>query len=172
MKRPATPPSSPLCVGWREWVALPDIGVARVKAKVDTGALTSALHAFDIRRFRRGNQRVVKFKVHPLQRSTGRMIQVVAPLLDRRRVKSSSGHETLRAVIRTQVLILGRLWEIDLSLVSRLDMGFRLLLGREALRGRFVVDPARSFVGGVLPLPRKPRKKKAATAKRAARTVS
>jgi len=167
MSRQATPPSPLPCVGWREWVALPGIGVERVKAKIDTGALTSALHAFDIRRFRRGNKRVVKFKVHPLQRSTGRMIQVVAPLIDRRRVKSSSGHETLRAVIRTQVLLLGRLWEIDLSLVSRLDMGFRLLLGREALRGRFVVDPERSFVGGELALRRRAKPRRAAAARSA-----
>ncbi len=162
MDRNAPHPAPLLCIGWREWVALPGIGVERVKAKVDTGALTSALHAFDIRRFRRGNKRVVKFKVHPLQRSAGRMIQVVAPLVDRRRVKSSSGHETLRAVIRTQVLILGRLWEIDLTLVSRLDMGFRMLLGRQALRGRFLVDSDCSFVGGEIALPRKARRPKPA----------
>lgn len=135
-------------IGWREWVALPDLGVRRVKAKVDTGALTSALHAFDIRRFRRGKKRMVRFKIHPYQRDTKRTVEAEAPLADRRMVRSSSGHETLRAVIVTEVEVLGQRWPIELTLVARGDMGFRMLLGRQALRGRFVVDPGRSFEGG------------------------
>lgn len=135
-------------VGWREWVALPDLGIKAVKAKVDTGARTSALHAFDVKIVRRGGKRIVKFKVHPIQRNTKKTITAEAPLLEKRSIRSSTGHETLRPVILTPVTVAGQTYAIEVTLTNRDAMGFRMLLGRAAVRGRFVVDPGRSYVGG------------------------
>lgn len=138
-------------IGWREWVSLPALRVPWIKCKVDTGALTSALHAFDIRQTVQRGKRFVRFKVHPIQRNSVLTIETQAPLLDMRPVRSSSGHETVRPVIVTDVEILGQSWPIELTLIGRDDMGFRMLLGRQALRGRFLVDPGRSFAGGKPP---------------------
>ncbi len=135
-------------IGWREWVSLPGLGVDRIKAKVDTGARTSALHAVRIRRFTREGREMVRFETHPVQRETRTRVQGEAAVLEVRSVRSSSGAESQRPVIRTPVRILDRRWPIELTLVSRDLMGFRMLLGRQAIRRRFVVDPARSFVGG------------------------
>jgi hypothetical protein len=144
-------------IGWREWVSLPGLGIAGIKAKVDTGARTSALHAYDIHRFRRRGQSMVRFKVHPLQRNTAQTVEAEAPVLDRRSVRSSGGHEQERIVIVTPLLLLGRTWEIELTLASRDAMGFRMLLGRQALRGHLVVDPGRSYLGGRPPGTRRAR---------------
>lgn len=135
-------------VGWREWVSLPDLGVDRIKAKIDTGARTSSLHAFDLERFRSDGREMVRFEAHPIQRDTSVRIPVEAELVDRRSVRSSTGDETVRPVIETDVTLLGQRWPIELSLIRRDLMGFRMLLGRQAIRGRFVVDPGRSFLGG------------------------
>jgi len=137
-----------IIVGWREQVALPDLGVAAIKAKIDTGARTSALHAFDVEPFRRGGRRWVRFRVHPDQRDAGLVVDAEAPLLDERMVRSSSGKQDLRPVIATTVELLGQRWPIELTLARRDVMGFRMLLGREALRGRALVDPGHSFVTG------------------------
>lgn len=147
-RAPAHPPRERRPVGWREWVALPGLGVAHVKAKVDTGARTSSLHAFDVERFRRRGRDWVRFCVHPIQRDTRTTIVAEVPVLEMRPVRSSSGHTTLRPVIVTDIEVLGERWPIELTLAARDEMGFRMLLGRQALRGRFVVDPGRSFVGG------------------------
>lgn len=138
-------------VGWREWVGLPDLGVDRIKAKIDTGARTSSLHAFDLERFSRDGHEMVRFEAHPLQRDTSVRVPVEAPLVDRRTVRSSTGDETVRPVIETDVTLLGERWTIELNLIRRDLMGFRMLLGRQATRGRFVVDPGRSFVDGQPP---------------------
>ena len=143
-----SPPSERPVVGWREWVGLPDLGVERIKAKVDTGARTSSLHAFGLERFQRNGREMVRFEAHPLQRDTSISIPVEAELVDRRSVRSSTGTETVRPVIETDVTLLGQRWPIELSLIRRDLMGFRMLLGRQAVRGRFVVDPGRSFLGG------------------------
>jgi len=135
-------------VGWREWVALPGLGVPRIKAKIDTGARSSSLHAFQVESFRRGGREWVRFVVHPLQRDSRRTIQAEAAVIERRKVTSSSGHATWRPVIRTVVELIGERYEIELTLARRDEMGFRMLLGREALRRRFVVDPGHSFLGG------------------------
>lgn len=135
-------------VGWREWVSLPDLGVDRIKAKIDTGARTSSLHAFDLERYTVDGREMVRFEAHPLQRDTSLRIPVEAELVDRRSVRSSTGDETVRPVIETHVTLLGQRWPIELSLIRRDLMGFRMLLGRQAIRGRFVVDPGRSFLGG------------------------
>jgi hypothetical protein len=134
-------------IGWREWLALPDLGVERIKAKVDTGARTSALHAFDIHRFERGDEPWVRFLVHPVQRETRTTVAVECPLVGERLVRSSDGRRTRRPVIRTRVCLGSECWPIEVTLVRRDLMGFRMLLGRQAIRGRFVVDPGRSYRG-------------------------
>ncbi len=134
-------------LGWREWIALPDLGVDRIKAKIDTGARSSAIHAFNIKRFERDGVRWVRFGIHPRQRSAKGEVVVEAPVLEYRRVKSSGGHETNRPVILTTVAWNGLAWEVELTLASRDAMGFRMLLGRQAIRGRMVVDPGGSFLG-------------------------
>lgn len=134
--------------GWREWVAFPDLGVPRIKAKLDTGARSSALHAFAVREFTDRGRRMVRFEVHPLQRRADRSVEVVAELVERRVVRPSSGVGQLRRVIRTTLEMDGDRWPIELTLARRDAMGFRLLLGRQALRGRYLVDPGRSFVLG------------------------
>lgn len=133
-------------IGWREWVALPDLGVERIKAKVDTGARTSALHAFRIEGFERDGRPWARFDVHPNQRSTAGAIVSEAPLVDRRAVRSSSGRAEHRWVVRTTLEIGGVRWPIELTLTRRDAMGFRMLLGRQALRGRALVDPGRSWL--------------------------
>jgi hypothetical protein len=135
-------------MGWREWVALPELGVDAIKVKVDTGARTSALHAFGLRVAEEDGQEIVRFSVHPVQRSRRGTIEVAAPLHSHRWVRSSNGERTLRPTIVTRVVWDGREWPIELTLTNRDEMGFRMLLGREAVRRRVVVDPGRSYLGG------------------------
>jgi len=135
-------------IGWREWVALPELGIPSVKAKVDTGARTSSLHAYDVEEFKRGRTRMVRFKVHPEQRHSRPVIAAEAPLVDHRHVRPSSGVAQRRPVISTCIELLGRRWPIELTLTNRDEMGFRMLLGRQAIRGSFAVDPGRSFLNG------------------------
>jgi len=132
-------------VGWREWVGLPDLSVYHVKAKVDTGARSSAIHAFSPERERRGGRDLVRFSLHPLQRRADPHVEVEAELLDVRHVRSSMGHLEKRFVILTNLTLLGSTWPIELTLARRDHMGFRMLLGREAIRDRFLVDPCGSF---------------------------
>lgn len=133
-------------IGWREWIAFPELGIDAVKAKVDTGARTSSLHAFDIKAFRRRGKRFVRFKVHPMQRRTSETVESTAPIVDQRIIRSSNGHEQMRYVISTPIMINGETWPIELTLTSRDTMGFRMLLGRQAIRGKFLVHPGRSFL--------------------------
>ncbi|KPK17393.1 MAG: hypothetical protein AMJ62_01385 [Myxococcales bacterium SG8_38] len=145
-------------IGWREWVALPDLGISRIKAKVDTGARSSSLHAYDIEVFSRGPRDYVRFVVHPVQRETKTTIHCIAELHEHRHVKSSSGHREYRPIIRTSLELGAERWPIDLTLTTRDAMGFRMLLGREAIRGRFVVEPGRSYLcRGLVPKRRKRR---------------
>lgn len=135
-------------IGWREWVSLPDLGIRAIRAKIDTGAATSSLHAFDVYRFRRGGTRFVRFSVHPLQRSHEGAVEVEAEVIEDRKVKSSNGQVELRPVVQMDVQVHNRTWTIDVTLTNRDEMGFRMLLGRQALRRRFIVDPGRSFLAG------------------------
>ncbi|NND70724.1 MAG: ATP-dependent zinc protease [Rhodothermales bacterium] len=135
-------------IGWREWVSLPDLGVKRVKAKIDTGARSSSLHAFEVETFDRAGIEMVRFKIRPVQRSNKSETEVIAPVHDKRNVRSSSGKASVRVVIRTSVEIMGRTWLIDMTLANRDEMGFRMLLGREAIRNRLLVDAGKSFLGG------------------------
>ncbi|NLO79883.1 MAG: ATP-dependent zinc protease [Xanthomonadaceae bacterium] len=133
-------------VGWREWVALPELGIDRIKAKIDTGAHTSSIHAIHIRRFREAGRERVAFAVHPLQRRTDLTVACVADVLDERYVTSSSGHRSKRLVVRTLLQIGDQRWPIELTLANRDAMGFRMLLGRTAMKGRLLVDPSASFL--------------------------
>lgn len=138
----------PTVIGWREWLALPDLGIDRIKVKVDTGARSSALHALAVEEIGRGEEIVARFVVHPIQRDSRTEVEVQAPLVDRRWVRSSSGRATLRPVIRTRVTLGRETFPIEVTLVRRDLMGFRMLLGRQALRKRFLVNPGRSFLAG------------------------
>lgn len=131
-------------LGWREWLALPELGIARIKAKVDTGARSSALHAFAIEHPAPGR---VRFGIRPLRKS-GEAVWCEAPLLEERYVTDSGGHRELRPFIRTPVVLGRKTWNIEVSLTARDTMRFRMLLGRTALEGRFLVDPASSFITG------------------------
>ena len=137
--------------GWREWVSLPDAGVDWIKAKVDTGARTSSLHAFDIEEFQREGEDWVRFRVNPWQDSDADATFVESPLHDRREIRSSSGHTELRLVVLLAIRLVDRLVVSEVTLSKRDAMGFRMLIGREALRRGFIVDPARSFLGGRAP---------------------
>lgn len=135
-------------LGWREWVCLPELGIAHIKAKVDTGARTSALHAFELERFEQDGIARVRFSIHPYQHDTTTVSRCVADLLDERNVTDSGGHRELRPVIRTAVLLGSVRREIEMTLTSRETMKFRMLLGRTAMSGNFMVDPERSFLLG------------------------
>lgn len=146
-------PNNKLVLGWREWVGLPELGIARIKAKVDTGARTSTLHAFYVQKFIEAGRKRVRFGVHPHQGRTDVERHCVSDVLDERHVTDSGGHRELRVFIRTLIVIDGRRLPIQISLTDRDTMHFRMLLGRTALRGSFIVDPKRSFTAGE---PRKP----------------
>ncbi|WP_060923122.1 MULTISPECIES: ATP-dependent zinc protease family protein [Microbacterium] len=137
--------------GWREWVSLPDLGVDWIKAKIDTGARTSSLHAFDIQEFARDGEAWVRFRVKPWQDSQEDAVVVESPIHDRRAVRSSSGHAQERLVVQLMIRLVDREVMAEVTLSNRDEMGFRMLIGREALRRGYVVDPARSFLGGRAP---------------------
>jgi len=131
--------------GWREWCALPGLGVHRIKAKLDTGARTSALHAIDIVPVRVSGSPWVKFKLHPEQRSTTLTVACRARVMDLRWIRNPGQRRERRYIIVTPITVGGVQWDIELALTARDEMGFRLLLGRTALRRGILIDPARSF---------------------------
>lgn len=134
-------------IGWREWVVLPAFGMARVRAKVDTGARTSALHAARISRSVRAGREWVEFE---LDRDDVDSVvdRCSARVRDRRVVRSSSGQEEERYIVTTSVRLGRDEWPIELALTARHDMGYPMLLGRTAIRGRYLVDPSRSYLAG------------------------
>ena len=136
-------------LGWREWVELPEMGLGPIKAKVDTGARTSCLHAFELQPFDRDGQSWIRFKVHPVQKDDDLVAECEAPVYDQRQVTDSGGHTERRYVIRT-LLRLGA-WEqvVEVTLTGRDNMRFRMLLGRTTMKaGGFLVDPALSYQTG------------------------
>lgn len=134
-------------IGFREWVTLPGIGLAAIKAKVDTGAKTSSLHAYDIHLEKVDKKNYVHFKVHPLQGEIGIIVSCRALLVDRRIVTDSGGHKEERFVIRTTLFISGIRKKIELTLSNRESMKYRMLIGREAL-DHFYIDPSQSYLAG------------------------
>ena len=132
-------------LGWREWVRFPDLGVDRIKVKVDTGARTSALHAFGLEEIEREGTTYAKFEIHPVQRRSRPALPVELPILGRRRIRDSGGRVEERPVVEVAIELAGQRWPIEVTLTRRDMMGFRMLLGRRAIRGRFVVDPGSSY---------------------------
>lgn len=134
-----------LLLGWREWVALPELGIPWIKAKVDSGARTSALHAFYIESRRSGGKRRVHFGMRPLRGRDELVVHCVAEVLDQRVVTDSGGHRELRYVIRTPVRLGDECWPIEVTLTNRENLLFRMLLGRTAFAGRALVDAGTSY---------------------------
>jgi hypothetical protein len=135
-------------LGWREWIALPDLGIDQIKAKIDTGARTSALHAFDVQLVEVSGEKIVKFSIHPRQRDLDTVIECQAPLLDEREVRDSGGHSELRYVIKTRIIIGTEEHIAEVTLTNRDSMGFRMLLGRTTMDGIYLVDPGKSYLMG------------------------
>jgi hypothetical protein len=133
-------------VGWREWVGLPSLGILRIKAKVDTGARSSSLHATDLEEFEEGGKPWIRFTVLPVQKSDHGMVRVQAPVADRRAVRPSTGRSEVRPVVEVEVQVGDLRFPCEVTLARRDQMGFRMLLGRTALRRRFLVDPGRSYL--------------------------
>ena len=129
-------------IGNQEWCAFPELGIPAIKARVDSGAKTSSIHAFNIFRFRRDGRSWVSFEVHPLEENRRIVIRCERPVVDKRTVKSSSGLSETRYVISAPIKLAGQVWDIQLTLANRDSMGFRMLLGREAMNGRVIVDPS------------------------------
>lgn len=147
-----------LTFGWREWVSLPDLTAMPIKAKVDTGARTSSLHAFDMRPFTDNGAHRIEFSFHPRQHNTDTVVTCTANLVDQRAVTNSGGDTEDRWVISTLLTIGPHSWPIEVTLTGRDDMRFRMLLGRNALRERALVDSSCSYLVG-----KRPKKKKRLT---------
>lgn len=135
-------------VGSKEWCSLPQLDIAAVKARVDSGAKTSSIHAYNIEPFTRDSAQWVRFDLHPLQKSRRATIRCEAPVIDRRTIRSSNGTSEKRFVIQTPMTINGETWDIELTLTNRDAMGYRMLLGREAISGRILVDSEEEFLFG------------------------
>ncbi|MBS0194161.1 MAG: ATP-dependent zinc protease [Proteobacteria bacterium] len=144
----AAPKSRPV-IGWREWLALPDLGIATIRAKIDTGARSSALHVDALETFRVGGREWVRFVV-ATDASGAAPVVVETAVHDRRPVTDSGGHVSERIFLLTRMTLAGCSYPIEINLASRQHMSFPMLLGRSALRRRFTVDPARSFRAGRL----------------------
>lgn len=141
-------PDKKLTLGWREWVGLPELGLPEIKAKVDTGARTSTLHAFELHTFSEGGKPRVKFQMHPVQRDSQVIVSCVADIVDERFVTDSGGNREQRLIISTRLTIGPWFWPIEMTLTGRDNMMFRMLLGRTAIKGIAMVDPSRSYTTG------------------------
>jgi hypothetical protein len=137
-----------LVAGWREWISLPELNIPRIKTKIDTGARTSALHAFHLEMFEENTIPKVRFFIHPLQRKKNPNIECIANLKEMRSVMDSGGHKEERPVIETLFSIGEHSWPIEITLTSRDDMRFRMLLGRTAMVRKMLVNPAKSYLIG------------------------
>ena len=144
----ASKDSNKLVIGWREWISLPDLKIPAVKAKIDTGARTSALHAFDLDVLKDGGNQKIRFGIRPLQRKKKVIRWCTADIFDRRMVTDSGGHREMRYVIQTPIRIGDQSWPIEITLTKRDTMKFRMLLGRTAIQDRYLVDPGNSYYFG------------------------
>ena len=136
-------------VGWREWIRVPELlGGEWIKAKVDTGARTSAIHAWDVEPFDRDGRTWVRFQLHPRQHDDTHIVTAEAPLVEEREVRSSNGDVEVRPVIEATIALDGTQHRIELTLTNRDQMGFRMLLGRTGMARRLLVDPGRSYLLG------------------------
>jgi hypothetical protein len=134
-------------IGWREWVALPDLGIREIKAKVDTGADNASLHAFDLERFEEDGTSMVRFTIHPHQRKRKPSVECVAEIVGERKVRNPGGRSEVRPVIRTTLVVAGKELTALVNLTTRDEMTFRMLLGRRTIRRNFIIDPGRSYLG-------------------------
>lgn len=135
-----------ITIGWREYISLPEFHLPAIRAKIDTGAASSAIHATRIEYFQDGDRDMVRFNIHPHRRNIHDTVTVVAPLIEHRPIKSSTGHRQIRPVIETEICLGDQQWKIELNLTNRSLMGYRMLVGRQALRKRFLVDASKSFL--------------------------
>lgn len=135
-------------LGWREWLALPDLGIPAIKAKIDTGARTSAIHAARVETVRRKGVELVRFHLHPVRSRPDIVVHGEAPILDRRIVSDSGGHREERVFVRTRLVAGGHEWPIEINLTDRETMLFPMLLGRTAMAGRVLVEPEHSYLLG------------------------
>lgn len=141
--------TSPLItVGWREWILLPELGLPVVKAKIDTGARTSCLHAFSVEPFDKEGKQWLRFGIHPHQHDTEAEVYSEAEVIDKRLVSDSGGHKEERYIIKTNIELANQHWPIEISLTNRDSMLFRMLIGRTAMKNKIIVDPAKSFLLG------------------------
>jgi hypothetical protein len=140
-----------ILVGWREWLSLPQLGIDAIKAKIDTGARTSSLHAFAVESFREKGALMVRVKVHPYQKNKKYEIAFDSEVVDQRWVSDSGGHKERRFVIVSRLQLGEHAWDAELTLTNRDTMKFRMLLGRTAMEGCLVVDPAKSYLVGAKP---------------------
>lgn len=136
--------SEPIILGWREWLALPQFGIAAIKAKIDSGARTSALHVESLEEYQRDGRQWLRFSVLTGRRGAAPVL-CEAAAIDQREVSDSGGHVTLRWFIQIEFELAGQRWVAETNLTSRRDMLFPLLLGRNALGGRFIVDPGATY---------------------------
>ncbi|MGM0769759.1 MAG: ATP-dependent zinc protease [Pseudomonadota bacterium] len=148
--KPSTYPTldGKINLGWREWVALPDLDIRRIKAKVDTGARTSCLHTFRTEPYTENGERRVRFWVHPVQNDLHHVVECDAAVLDERDVSDSGGHRELRLVIETRLVLGDTVWPVEMTLTNRDSMRFRMLLGRTAMAGRSLIYPEASYLAG------------------------
>ncbi len=137
-----------LIVGWKEWVALPELNLPAIKAKIDTGAATSSLHAYDIKYVSIKGVPYVRYNLHPVQKNKKITRSCLSQLFGKRSVKSSSGQVRMRPVIKVTLKIGIFEWEIELNLTNRDSMGMRMLIGRQALSGRILVNSGHKFLHG------------------------
>jgi hypothetical protein len=145
-----------IIVGWREWVGLPGLGLHRIKVKIDTGARSSALHAFDVKTYTEQGVKMVWFAIHPLQRRDDVVRECTAAIVDKRWVSDSGGHRERRYVIQTDITLGTKTWPVEMTLTNRDTMKFRMLLGRTAMADHLIVDPSLSYVQGKRKKPKTP----------------
>jgi len=139
-----------ITLGWREWGSLPELNILAIKVKIDTGAKTSALHAFDIEAFQKNQKEFLRFKVHPKQNDEDCIVHCEAPIVEQRQITNSGGHKEMRYVIETKLVLANKEWPIEITLTSRRNMRFRMLLGRRAMVDYALVDPSASYLCGKL----------------------